>query len=198
MDRQRVRADVRRVPAARRARGRPDRAQARVPGWARALHRRLLPLRRRDGRDDADPRPRAPGSRRSARLAGGALDRDDDLPRRGRADEGARGVGRDRGRRRGGRPRARRASCRDALLAVDLLRQRPGRDRRVPRLAPLRPRVEGRARAQELRPRGRRDGDGGADRARLRHRALGRVRLGLDARCSASSRSPPSCSSHSC
>ena len=109
--RQRVRADVRRVPAARRARGRPDRAQARVPRRARRSSRpRRCSCALATERDDADPRARAPGPRRRARLAGGPLDRHDDL-RGGRgADEGARRLGGDRRRRRRGRPR-RSAGC---------------------------------------------------------------------------------------
>ena len=74
---------------------------------------------------------------------------------------------------------ARRHPRRDALVAVDLPRQRPGRHRRLRPLAALRARVARRARAQELRHRRRGDRHGRADRARLRDRALGRVGLGL-------------------
>ena len=121
----------------------------------------------------------AAGARRGARLAGGPLDRYDDLQGRAGAGEGARRLGGDRRRRRRRRAAARRDPRRDALLAVDLLRQRAGRDRDLPPLAPLRAGVEGRARAQELRPRRRRRRHRRAHRARLRDRALGRVRLGL-------------------
>ena len=164
----------------------------------RAVHGRLAALRARDGRDDADPRARAPGLG-AALVSPAALSIVTTTFREGAERTKALGVwAAIAGRRRRGRPRARRDPRRGALLAVDLLRQRPGRDRGVPRLAPVRARVEGRARAQELRPGGRRDRDGRPDRARLRHRALGGVRLGLGRRCSASSRSPPSCSSRSC
>ena len=158
---------------------RPAGTQARLPRGPRALHVRLAPLRARERRDVAHPRARAAGARRGAGLARGALDRDDDLQGGRRADEGARRVGRDRGRRRRRRPRARRAPRRRTLLAVDLLRQRAGRDRGVHPLAPPRPRVEGRACAPELRSRRGRDGHRRPGRARLRDRPLGRSGLGL-------------------
>ena len=57
------------------------------------LHRRLARQRRRDLVGHADRRPRAAGPRRRARLAGGALDRHDDVRRRRGAHEGARRSG---------------------------------------------------------------------------------------------------------
>src|SRR5918997_209862 len=54
------------------------------------------------------------------------------------------------GRRRRRRPRARRNPHHLALVAVDLLREHPRRDRGVRGLAEVRPGVEGRARAQDI------------------------------------------------
>ena len=73
----------------------------------------------------------AAGPRRRARLAGRALDRDDDLRRGPRAHEGARHLERDRRRRRRGRPDARRPAHRHALVALGLLHQPADRDRRL-------------------------------------------------------------------
>ena len=94
----------------------------------------------------ADPRPRPAGPRRRARRARGALDPDDDVRGGPGTHEGDGRLGGDRDRRRRGRPAARRDPRRVPLLAVDLLRQRPGRHRRVPRSrCDLRARVAGRA-----------------------------------------------------
>ena len=174
-------ADLRRLPAARRPRGRPARAQAALSGRARHLHGRLAPERARDLVRVPDPRPRAPGPRRRPRLARGALDRDDHLRRGLGADEGDGRLERDRGRRRCCRPAARRDPDRPLLLALDLLRQPPGRDRRLRALAPLRPGVEGREGAQGLRRRRSRHGDRRPDRARVRAREGGGGGLALAA-----------------
>ena len=107
----------------------------------------------RDQRHLADRHARAAGSRRRARLAGGAVDHHDDVQGGPGASEGDGRVGCDRRRRRRRRPADGRDPDRRALVAVDLLRQRARRDRRVRAVAPARPGVEGRARAHELRPR---------------------------------------------
>ena len=179
MGRQRLHVAVRRLPAARRPRRRPRGPEEDLPRRPRSLHVRLAALRDRDGVDVADRDPRPAGPRRCARLTGGTLDRDGDLQGRRRADEGARRLGRDRGRRRRGRPAARRHPRRVPLVALDLLRQRPGRHRRLRPVAAVRAGVARRARPQELRHRrgGRRHGR--ADRAGLRDRPLGREGLGL-------------------
>ncbi len=129
---------------------------------------------------DADRLPRAAGTRRGAHLAGGALDHLDDVRRGEGARAGARRLGGDRDRRLGRRPRARRRAHAGVLVALDLLRQRPGRDLRLLRGGAARARVEGRARAQGLRPRGRCHRDRWPDVARVRARQLGAARLGLD------------------
>ena len=87
------------------------------------------------------------------------------------ACQGARGMGRDRDRRRRVRPDPRRRSDPVVLVAVDLLRQRPGRHRRVPALVAPRARVERRDSAGALRHRRRRHRDRRADVARVRDRA---------------------------
>ena len=61
------------------------------------------------------------------------VDHHDDVRGGRRAHEGDGRVGGDRGRRRRRRSRARRRPHDDLLVAVDLLRQRPGRDRGVHR-----------------------------------------------------------------
>ena len=111
---------------------------------------------------------------------GRALDHLDDVRGGQGAREGARRVGRDRHRRLGVRPRARRLADAVVLVAVDLLRQRAGRRVRVLRGASSRAGVEGRARAQGLRPRRRSDGHRRTDDARLRDRQGRDRRLGLD------------------
>ena len=93
LGRERLRAHLRRLPAARRANGGPAGTPAR-------LHRRTPPRRRglarrrlRRHRGSADRRPRRPGPRRGDHLALGALDRHHHLPRRRRAQQGARAPG---------------------------------------------------------------------------------------------------------
>jgi MFS family permease len=107
-----------------------------------------------------------PGARRSVDLAGRAVDHLDDV-RGGRgAGPRARRVDRDRDRRLRRRLDPRWRADAVLLVAVDLLRQRAGRDRGFRALAPLRAGVAGRARAPQLRPRRRRHGHGRADGAR--------------------------------
>ena len=197
VDRERLHARVRRLPAARRPRRRPARAQAPVPDRPRDLHRSVAARRPRRQRGHADRRPRAAGPRRRADLAGRAVDHRHDVRRGRRAREGARRLGRDRDRRLRRRPGPRRRADAVLLLAVDLLRQRPGRHRRVRPLAAADPRVAGRARAPELRHRRRGHGHRRPDGARLRDRRRRSRRAGARRRRSASSRSPPCCSRRS-
>ena len=83
----------------------------------------------------ADRRPRAAGPRRGDHLPRRPVDPHDHVRRGPGAQHGARRLGRRRRVRRGrGRP-ARRDPHRPAELAVDLLRQRPGR-RRSPSCSP--------------------------------------------------------------
>ena len=172
-------ADVRRLPAARRPRRRPARAQAPVPRRHRAVHLRVAARRARAVGHDAHPRPRPAGPGRRARLARRAVDHHHDLPGGRGAHQGARRVGRHRRRRRRVRPAARRHPHRPARLGVDLLRQRADRHR-GPSCSPrARPRVDLGRRDARLRPRGRRHRHGRPRRSRLRHRQGAGVGLGL-------------------
>ncbi len=119
----------------------------------------LVPERNLFELGDADRLSRASGPRRGAHFAGRALDHLDDLRRGQGARPGARGLGGDRDRRLGGRPRARRRADSGVFVALDLLRQRSGRHLRLLRSVAARAGVEGRARAQGLRPRRRRHRD---------------------------------------
>ena len=134
-----LRDHLRRLPAARRARGGRARAAAGLPRRRPRLHRRLVHLRSRLVGRGADHGTRSAGPGRRDHHACCALDRHDDVRRRRRAEQGARHLGRDRRRRR----RCRRARGRPAHqvpgLGVDLLRQRPGRRDRVRARAALRP-----------------------------------------------------------
>ena len=127
---ERVPADLRRLPAARRPARRPVRAAPAVPARDRALHRRLDRLRSLDEPGDAGRRARGAGARRRGRLGGRALADHGPLHRSRRAREGARRVRVLHGRRRQHRRAARRRPHRPPELALDLPRQRPDRDRR--------------------------------------------------------------------
>ena len=177
---QRLRARLRRLPAARRAHGRPPRPAPHLPARARALHARLVALRARVERGLAHRLPGRSGARRGDDLAGRALDPDHDLPGGSRPEHRPRRLGRSRRlRRRRGRA-ARRRAHRPALVGVDLLRQHPGR-RDGLRADPV---LLGESRdttRQEVRrarrgPRHRR-----ALAARARHHAGPRLGLGLAA-----------------
>ena len=145
--RQRVHARLRRFPAARRARRRPPRAEAALPLRLDRLHRRprssnglattsgmLIGFRALQGLGAAFISPAA------------LVDHLHDVRRGQGALPGARRLGRDRDRRPRSRPRARRRAHAGFLLAVDLLRQRAGRHRRLLRRAAAGAGVEGRAR----------------------------------------------------
>ena len=112
-----------------------------------ALHARLARSAASPSPTPPDRRARRPGPRRRDHLAGGALDRHDDL-RGGRgAQQGARDLGRHRRLGRGGRRASRRRAHGSTRLGVDLLRQRPGR-RRSP--SSLTPRLVRESRAEGL------------------------------------------------
>ena len=127
----RLRDHLRRLPAARRPRGRPARTAARLPRRRRRLHDRLVLLRPRLVGGRADRRARRAGPRRGDHLAGRALDHHDDVRGGRRAQQGARHLGRDRRLGRRGRRARRRRADQVPRLGVDLLRQRPGRRDRV-------------------------------------------------------------------
>ena len=134
---------LRRRPPARRPPRRPARTAATVRGRARPVHGQLAPRRPRLVGGLADRLPLAPGSRRCAALARGALDPDHDLPRGPRAQPRARHLGCCLGqRRRRGRAARRRPDQRPELV-VDLLHQRArgrARDRADAVPAPRKPR----------------------------------------------------------
>ena len=127
---QRLRAHLRRLPAARWTPRRPARSKACVHGRSDPLRPRLARRRLRPVRRRADRRPGGPGPRRGDPLAGRALDRHHDLSRRRRAQQGARRLGSGRGCRRCRRRPARRRAHRVPRLGVGALGQRPDRDRR--------------------------------------------------------------------
>ena len=93
--------------------------------------------------------------------------------------QGARRMGCDRDRRLGRRSRAGWSAHAVLLLAVDLLRERPGRHRHIRALVPADPRVARRASRTQLRHRRRGHGDRRADGARLRDRRRPAGWLGL-------------------
>ena len=149
VDRQRLHARLRRLPAARRPRVRPLRPPAPVHGRARRLHGRLAPERRRDlvrhARSAAAP-CRASALRSSRPPRSSIV-----TTTFAEGKERTKALGdleRDRRRRRRRRPAARRPAHRHALVALGLLHQPADRHRRVrPRAA-----VRSRTRAREERP----------------------------------------------
>ena len=122
-------ARLRRPAAAGWPRGRPARSTTALPHRPRAVRRRFARRRVRRLLRDADRRPRDPGHRRRAALARRARAADRHVPRRQRAQHRARHLGRAGRHRRHARRRRRRRARRLGRLGVDLLRQRPGRDR---------------------------------------------------------------------
>ena len=122
---------LRRLPAARREGVGSLRAQAPVPRRSRRVHGGIGARWHRAVVGIPDRGSRPAGVRRCARLAGGALDRHHHLPRGPRAHPRDGRVGGDRRRWRRGRPAARRDPDRVRVVALDLLRQRPGRSARV-------------------------------------------------------------------
>jgi hypothetical protein len=161
--RQRLHALLRRLPAARRPHGRPDRPPPPVRRRARRLRSRLARRRARHFIRHADRRARGAGYRRRDALPGGAVAGHRDL-RRGRgAQQGARRLGRGRRLRRSGRRAARRRADRVRRLGVGPVRERADRHPRRPgglaaaarepqhRLAPLRHRRGGLGRCSSTR-----------------------------------------------
>ena len=127
--RERLPADVRRLPAAGRPARRPLRPPPALPRRHRALHARVARLRPLDLAGDADHRALRAGPRRRSRLRGVAVADHEPLHRARRPRQGD-GRVRLRGlRRRLDRRAARRLADRDQL-ALDLPRQHPDRLRR--------------------------------------------------------------------
>ena len=185
-----------RVPAARRARGRPDRASARADGGRGDPRRRVA--RGRSGRvaRGADRGPRRAGPRRRACGAERARDHLEDV--RGRAGAQPRDGDLRRGGWRGGGVQrgAGWAARAGPGLAVGVLHQRPGRHRAV-RLArahagqPGAPGAGARGRHRRDRAHARDDGRGlrraRDDRVRLAVLAGPACRCSVGSRCSAAS-----------
>ena len=196
---ERVRAHLRRLPPARRPARRPARPPADLHRRPDPVRRRLARRRIRRERAGADRRARGPGPRRGAALAGGALDRDDDLQGRLGAKQGARRLGRGRRLRRRRRRPSRRRADRVRRLGVGPLGERPDRpDRGGDRAAPDR-REPGRVGDEGVRLRRRVQRHRGARRPRLRARrgAGRRLGLGADDRPARRRRSPCSAPSSS-
>ena len=85
--------DLRRIPAARRTRRRPAWPQAHPHARARRVHRSLARLRTGDDRLAPDRDARSAGARRRDHAPGRAVDRDEHVPRRRGAQQGARAPG---------------------------------------------------------------------------------------------------------
>ena len=178
--RQRLHADVRRLPAARRPHGRPARPAAAVPRRSRAVLARVAGRRPLPDRGPADRLARGPGPRRRAAVARRALARHSDVQRGRRAQQGVRRLGR-RGRlRRRRRRAARRHADRVGRLGVGAVGEPADRPRRGGARAAPAAREPQRRRAA-LRRRGRRVRDRRPVAAGLRARRRHRCRLGLRA-----------------
>ena len=129
MGRERLSADLRRLPAPRRAARRSLRPPAPVPDRDRALHARFARVRPLEQPGSADRGARGAGPRRRCRLRRLASAHDDALHRAGRAREGDGHLRLRRLGRRLDRRAARRRAYRLAQLALDLPRQRADRHR---------------------------------------------------------------------
>ena len=127
MGRHRLRAHLRRLPAARRPRRGPAGAPPHPDGRPVRVHRGVAGLRAGDSGLVPDPDALPAGARRGDRAPGGAVDRDEHVPRRRRAEQGAGRVGRHRSERRGRRRDGRRSAHPLRGLAVHLLPQCPDR-----------------------------------------------------------------------
>ncbi len=127
----RLRADLRRLSAARRMGGRPTRAPPRDHRRPCRVHRsftRSLAGRQRGGPDrDA----RRPGSRRGDVPPRRPVDNSEHVHRRRRAQQSARHLGSTRGPGRDRRARVRRHPDPVRRMAVHLLAERPGRHGRA-------------------------------------------------------------------
>ena len=138
VDGQRLRADERRPPAARRPDVRPLRPAPDVPHRGDALHRRLAGQRPRRLRAHPDRRAGRPGRRRRDAHPRGHVDRHDDV-RRPPARHRPRRLGhhRQHGHRR--RRALRWPAHQRPRLARGVLHQRPDRDRHAARRPARRP-----------------------------------------------------------
>ena len=158
LGRERLPADVRRLPVARRPARRPVRPSAAVHRRHRPVHGRVARMRARDLAGGADRRAGGAGTRRRRRVRRRALADRDAVHRARRACEGDGRVRlRRRGRRIDRRP-PRRGHHGRAHLALDLPRERPDRDRGGRLLASRasgRPRVSPRTRASTSAARSR-------------------------------------------
>ncbi len=131
MGRHRLRAHLRRLPAARRpCRGSPG-TPPHPDGRPVRVHRVVAGLRAGDSGLGPDPDALPAGSRRGDRAPGGAVDRDEHVRRRFRAEQGPGRVGSHRSERRGRGGDGRRSTHPLCRLAVHLLHQRPDRGRRA-------------------------------------------------------------------
>ena len=199
LGRQRLRAHLRRLPAARRAARRPARPPPRLHGRPDPLRARLARRRASPTTEGAaDRRPRRPGPRRRDPLARRALDRHHHLPRRRRAQQGARRLGRGRRLRRRRRRPARRHPHRRPRLGVGPLGQRARSAIAAAALAPrliAESRSESETRALRRRRRGHRHRRPVA--ARLRAGRRRPTPAGARPRRSACSRSRSRCSRRS-
>ena len=158
---------------------------------------RLARRRLRRVRGHADRRSRGSGPRRRAALAGGAIDRHDDLLGRRRAQQGAGRLGRGRRIRwRRGRP-ARRDPHRVRRLGVGPVGQRADRDRRSGDRPAPDPREPCRPRDPLLRRPRAPSASRPVSRSSSTRWSRRRTRAGAPARRSGSSRSPPACSPRS-
>ena len=196
LGRERLRPLLRRLPAARRAHGRPAGAAAHLHRGPPALRRGVAGRRARAERRHADRRAGRAGPGRRADLPRRTRDRDHHVLRGRRAQQGPRRVGRGgrSGRRRG--RAARRSAHRVPRLGVGAVREHADHPaRRVPR--PAHPRREPRPPGRHVRHPGRGVGDRGPVDHGLRARRRRAGRLGLHADRSACLRWPRRCSPRS-
>ena len=190
VDRLRIRARLRRLPAARRARRRSARPPARATDRARRLHRGISARRPRQRRHRARGHALSQGRGRGVHRTGRPLDHHDPVHRRPGAQPRAQHLHRDGRQRVFARPRGGRAAHR-ARLALDVPAARPDRARaagRRPTLPAARP---GRAeRPARVRPPRRRDAERRDAAARAHDRRGAQPGLGRAARRWPRSRSP--------
>ena len=128
---QRLPADLRRLPAARRAAGRPLRPSAAVPARHRAVHAGVAGLRAGHLAGAADRRARGAGPGRRGGLGGRAVADHEAVHRAGRARQGDGRLRLRLRRRRQRRRAARRPADQRAQLALDLPGQPADRRRGV-------------------------------------------------------------------
>ena len=178
--RERLHADVRRLPAARRPPGRPARAAAHLHHRDVAVRVRLAGGRPRPERHLAGERARTAGPRRGADLPVRTFDSHHHIRGGRRAQQGPGRLGRGGRLGRSGRRARRRHAHRVGRMGVGAVRERPDRHRgRFDR--PADPRREP-GRVEPVLGHGRcGDGHGRARAARVHARRRERRRLGLGA-----------------